>query len=334
MQDMNMRKFILELSEKVLDGNPVTQSEAEQLAQCSGSDLIALFAEASRIRELFFGNEISLCSIINAKSGQCPEDCAFCAQSVHHRTDIKVYPLVQPDEMVEQARHASDAGSECFGIITSGSGITDQRELETICDAVRTISTSVAVRPSCSLGIIDLKTAVTLREAGVSLYHHNLETAESFFPEICSTHEYCRDVETVLNAKRAGMKVCSGGIFGLGETFSQRIELALLLRKLEVDSIPINFLDPVEGTRLEGVENLSPLECLTIIAVFRFILPDRKITVCGGRERNLRELQSWIFAAGANGMMTGDYLTKKGRSPRQDNQLLVDLGLHAAKFEQ
>jgi len=325
-----MHRNLSKLTQKILDGYRISQQEAEQLAKINGPDLMFLFAWTSMLRRHFFGGEISLCSIINAKSGLCSENCAFCAQSSHHKTDAPVFPLVETEQIVESACLSEGHGSECFGIITSGSSLSSDDELERICAAVRKIVKRGKVSPSCSLGFIDYRTAVKLKKAGVVTYHHNLETAKSFFPHICTTHAYQDDVETIKAAKRAGMKVCSGGVFGLGETMSQRIELAFLLRDLDVDSVPINFLDPIPGTILQHADYLVPLECLHTIAIYRFILPDRKITVCGGRERNLRELQSWIFAAGANGMMTGDYLTKKGRSPQADKQLLIDLGLRPA----
>lgn len=327
---MHLKTVIDEMTERVCSGERLTADEALQLAGAQGADLLQLFAGASRIREQQFGSEVSLCSIINAKSGRCPENCSFCAQSAHHSTETPVYPLVNADTIAEQARQAEQLGSECFGIITSGTGISAGTELEELCTAVRRIAAEGNVDPSCSLGIIDFETALALKEAGMVTYHHNLETAASFFPSICTTHRYEEDVETVKNAKRAGLKVCCGGIFGMGESVAQRIELALLLRELEVDSVPINFLDPVPGTALQDADFLTPIDCLKTIALYRFLLPDRKIAVCGGRERNLRELQSWIFAAGASGMMTGDYLTKKGRNPDADRQLLVDLQLTVA----
>ena len=158
-------------------------------------------------------------------------------------------------------------------------------------------------------------------------YHHNLETSRSFFPRICTTHDYEDDVATIRAAKSVGLRVCCGGIFGLGESFAQRVEMALTLRELAVDSIPLNFLNPVAGTRLEAADNLTPLECLTIIAVYRFLLPGTRLAVCGGREKNLRELQSWMFLAGADGTMTGNYLTTPGRPPELDRQLMKDLEL-------
>ncbi|HWI40121.1 MAG TPA: biotin synthase BioB [Verrucomicrobiae bacterium] len=326
-----MMKFVLDTTERVLGGEMVTETEALRLAELQGSDLLALFLGATRLRERFVGKEIHLCSIINAKSGRCPENCAFCAQSAHHKTAAPVYPMVEEERMVEGAREAEKNGSSCFGIITSGTGINGGEELDRICRALRRIRSETGIIPSCSLGIIDRQTAERLREAGAETYHHNLETARSFFPNICTTHDYELDVETVRAAKAAGMKVCCGGIFGLGESAAQRVELALTLRELEVDSVPLNFLNPIEGTRLENAAFLTPMECLAAIALFRFVLPASKIAVCGGREKNLRDLQSWMFFAGANGTMVGNYLTTTGRDASLDLQMFADLELAVSR---
>jgi biotin synthase len=324
-----MRTFIRKIADRVLEGAAVGGDDALRLVGAEGSDLHLLFAEASRIREHFKGGAASLCSIINAKSGRCPENCAFCAQSSAHTTNAQVYPLVDEEEIVRCAKGAERNGARCYGIITSGTGIKPGKELETICRSLRRIRSETGLDPSCSLGILGEGTALLLKEAGMVTYHHNLETSRSFFPNICSTHDYEEDLETVRAAKRAGLKVCCGGIFGLGENFSHRIELAETLRKLDVDTVPINFLNPVQGTRLAEAQFLTPMECLKIIALYRFMLPDKSLTVCGGREKNLRELQSWIFLAGASGMMTGNYLTTPGREPDQDRQMLTDLGMAA-----
>ena len=324
---MTQRIFIQQTADRVLSGSVLDADDALRLAAVEESDLYLLFAEASRIREYFKGNSASLCSIINAKSGRCPENCAFCAQSSAHATNAQVYPLVDEEEIVNCARSAEQNGARCYGIITSGTGIQPGAELEKICRAVRRIKAETGIDPSCSLGILDHKTALVLKEAGMVTYHHNLETSRSFFPNICTTHDYEDDVETIRAVKQAGLKVCCGGIFGLGEGFSHRVEMAETLRELDVDTVPINFLNPVEGTRLADAAFLTPMECLRIIAVFRFMLPEKNLTVCGGREKNLRELQSWIFLAGASGMMTGNYLTTPGRAPEQDRQLLTDLGM-------
>lgn len=324
---MSIRKFVQKMADDVMAGAVLEAADAVRLSEVSGSDLHLLFAEASRIREHYKGNTASLCSIINAKSGRCPENCAFCAQSAAHKTNAQVYPLVDEEELVRCARSAEQNGARCYGIITSGTGIKPGAELEKICRALRRIKAETSIDPSCSLGILNAGTAQQLKEAGMVTYHHNLETSRSFFPNICTTHDYQDDVETVLAVKRVGLRVCCGGIFGLGEAFSHRVELAETLRELDVDTVPINFLNPVEGTRLADADFLTPMECLKIIAIYRFMMPGKCLTVCGGRERNLRELQSWIFLAGASGMMTGNYLTTPGRAPEQDRRMLADLEL-------
>lgn len=324
---MKLRDYIQKLTDKVLTGGVIAADEALKLSAASGNDRYLLFAEAARIRDYFVGNRVHLCSIINAKSGRCAENCAFCAQSSHHDTGVEIYQLVDEEEMVRCAKLAEQNGAGCFGIVTSGTSINKADELDTLCRAVSRIKTETGISPSCSLGIMDDDTALCLKNAGMKTYHHNLETARSFFPQICTTHNYEEDVSTIRAAKSVGLRVCCGGIFGLGESFTQRIEMALTLRELEVDSIPLNFLNPVAGTRLETADNLTPLECLTIIAIYRFLLPGKRLSVCGGREKNLRELQSWMFFAGANGTMTGNYLTTPGRPPELDRQMLKDLEL-------
>ena len=312
------------LVERVMTGHRITNNEAQKILQATGSELSYLFAGAHKLREQFRQNSIGLCSIINAKSGRCAENCAFCAQSTHADTNTPVYPLKSKDEIVAGARQADAGSGHCFGIVTSGTRVAKGPELDTILEALAEIRSTTSIKPSASLGMLDQETAEALAKAGCNTYHHNLETARSFFPAICTTHDYDEDVETVRVAKAAGMRVCCGGIFGLGESFEQRIELAETLRELDVDSIPINFLNPVQGTRLEGQSDLTPMDCLRIVAMMRYILPKKHITVCGGRETNLREFQSWIFMAGADGMMIGNYLTTSGRDEQIDLQMLKD----------
>jgi biotin synthase len=322
-----MNQLLSTIADRIIAGGSLSEAEALRLASVTGTDRFALFLAASRVKAHFVGEQVSLCSIINAKSGRCPENCAFCAQSAHHCTDVPVYPLVDEDALVAGARSAEQSGSVCYGIVTSGTSISPGAELDRICAALVRIRQETGIAPSCSLGIIDDVTARALRAAGAVTYHHNLETARSFFPAICTTHDYEEDVATVRAAKAAGMTVCSGGIFGMGETPAQRIEMALTLRELDVDSVPLNFLNPIEGTRLAGSRLITPHECLVTIALYRLLLPNRKITVCGGREQNLRDLQSWMFFAGANGTMIGNYLTTTGRGVADDWQMLRDLEL-------
>jgi biotin synthase len=322
-----MRDQINQWTEKVFADKRLNYEEGLRILNLKGADLGYLFAGAQLLREKFFGREIALCSIINAKSGRCKEDCAFCAQSFYHQADAPIYPLKGMEEIVAGAREAEKKGCRCYGIVTSGNRIEAGEEMDRLLSAIKEIRRTTSIRPSASLGFLDEAAAAALAGAGCVTYHHNLETARSFFPQICTTHDYQEAVETVREAKAAGMKVCSGGIFGLGEDLRQRVEFAMTLRDLEVDSIPLNFLAPVAGTPLGGRRDLTPMDCLRIIALFRFLMPDRHISVCGGREINLREFQSWIFLAGASGVMVGNYLTFRGRELTDDLQLIEDAEL-------
>jgi len=322
-----MKILLQNLADRIISGERLTEKEAIALTNVSGTDRFALFLAASRVKEHYVGNKVSLCSIINAKSGRCPENCAFCAQSAHHSSDVPIYPLVDEESLVAGAHAAEKNGSVCYGIVTSGTTISKGDELDRICRSLVRIREETGIAPSCSLGLLDEPTALLLKESGAVTYHHNLETARSFFPQICSTHDYEEDVQTVRAAKKAGMTVCCGGIFGLGESAGQRVEMALTLRELDVDSVPLNFLNPIAGTRLAESNFITPQECLITIAIYRLLLTDKMITVCGGREKNLRDLQSWMFFAGASGTMIGNYLTTSGRNTADDWQMLKDLEL-------
>jgi len=321
-----MSDWSIDLHRQVLAGTPAGTNDARRILGAHGAELSFLMAGAHLLRETGTNGKIHLCAILNAKSGRCAENCAFCAQSAHAKTAAPVYPLKSRSDIVAGALEADAAGARCYGIVTSGTRVTPGAEFEELLAAIREIRARTQIPPSASLGILDASTAAALAEAGCVTYHHNLETARSFFPQICTTHDYEEDVATIQVAKASGMQVCCGGLFGLGESSAQRIELALTLRELDVDSIPLNFLNPVEGTRLEGMRQLSPLDCLRIIVMFRYMLPNKRISVCGGRESNLRELQSWIFMAGADGMMVGNYLTTSGRDLALDHQMLSDAG--------
>jgi biotin synthase len=232
--------------------------------------------------------------------------------------------------MVEAARQAADAGAARFSLVTSGRGITNPREQEAILGAAEAIRGAAPVSLCASLGIVDRGFLKELKAAGVSRFHHNLETAASFFPKICTTHTFEDRVATIDAAKAAGLEVCVGGIFGMGESAAQRWEMAQAIKALEADAIPLNFLHPLPGTRLAHRPLLTPLEALQTIAAFRLFFPDRSLIVCGGRQVTLKSLASLIFAAGADSLMTGDYLTTKGRLPEDDRQMLADLGLELA----
>jgi biotin synthase len=230
--------------------------------------------------------------------------------------------------MVENAKKAGEDGAHMFGIVTSGTEIGSDREWNEILRAVHEIKSS-GIKPCASLGMLNRQQAHELKKAGLYRYHHNLETSRSFFPSICSTHDYDEDIRTVRAAKEAGLSTCSGGIIGLGEQMEQRIELALTLKELDVDSVPVNILNPIQGTPLAGAAPLHPLEILMTLALFRFILADKDIKLCGGKEKNLRQVLPLALVAGCNSLMTGNYLTTTGRDTQLDLEMIQDLGLVA-----
>lgn len=326
-KSLNPLKRLLFLEEKILRGVELNPDEGLFLMDYPEERTFDLIASTNRIRIAFKGNEIRLCSIINAKSGLCPEDCTFCAQSARYTTGVKTYPMVDVETITAGAKDASRNGAREFSIVTSGKGIRKTKEVETLKEAIRKISMETPLESCASLGILDEDTLLSLKKAGLHSYHHNLETSRSFFPNVCTTHDYEEDVAVVKRAKKLGFHVCCGGIFGMGESRRQRIELAMTLKELDVDSVPINFLNPRPSTPLENADFLTPIECLKIIAAFRFILPTKELIICGGREVNLRDLQPLIFAAGANGMMIGNYLTTPGRDINKDLRMIEDLGL-------
>ena len=302
-------------------------SDWQELFGLSWADFWPILQKTSTVRESHFGRRVRLCVIINAKSGLCSEDCAFCSQSVKAHTGVSTYPLLPQAKLVEAAQAAAEAGAGRFSLVTSGRGIAAARDKEAILAAVAAIREAVDIKVCASLGIVDRQFLNELKVAGVDRFHHNLEAAASFFPEICTTHTFAERVATVEAAKAAGMSVCVGGILGLGENLAQRWELAQAIKELDPDAIPLNFLHPLPGTRLSHRQQLSPLEALKIIAAFRLTFPYKTIIICGGRQPTLRSLAPLIFAAGANGLMTGDYLTTKGRLPEDDRLMLEDMGL-------
>jgi biotin synthase len=226
-------------------------------------------------------------------------------------------------EIIEKALQSKKDGAMRYSMVTSGLMLTE-KELDTVCRAAEAITAQTGLTVCGSLGVLTEARARSLREAGISVYHHNLETSRSFFPQVCTTHDYDDDIETVRLAKASGMKACSGGILGLGETWEQRVEMAFTLKELDVDGIPMNFLNPIPGTKMEGRPLLAPMEALKCIALYRFINPDKNILICGGREVTLRDFQSWIMLAGANGFMIGNYLTTQGRTIKTDMEMLKD----------
>ncbi len=318
--------FIERLKNKAIRKKEVTISEALELFIEGSSNPFRVMVESSEVREHFKGKEIILCSITNAKSGKCSENCKFCAQSSHYPTDVLSYPLKTATEMITEAKEAARCGAEFFSIVTSGKRIKAKKEWNEIFKAIKGMN-KIPIHACASLGLIDNEKALELKAAGLFRYHHNLETSRSYFRHICTTHDYEEDVETIRNVKKAGLSVCAGAIFGMGESITHRIELAATLRELNVDSVPLNILNPIKGTPLSHMQQLAPLEILMTIAVFRFMLPDKDIKLCGGKEKNLRQLLPLGIIAGANSLMTGDYLTTTGRDSKLDMEMIADLGL-------
>jgi biotin synthase len=310
----------------VLDGKAIDHEQARALGATQGADLWRLFAAASAIREQFRGTSVDICSIVNAKSGACSEDCAYCAQSAHHRTTAQVYPLISVDRMAEAARSAKANGAKRFCIVTSGRGIDSRDDLAAIAQGIRLVR-DAGLSPCATLGTLDRDQLAFLRDAGLERYHHNIETSRDHFSRICTTHTFDERIEVLQNALSLGLSACSGGILGMGETVEDRISMAFELRDLAVDSVPVNFLMPIPGTPLGETRPIPPLEALQAIALFRFILPTKEIRVCGGRGTTLRSLHPLIFAAGSDGFMIGNYLTKAGLAPSEDLTMLADLGL-------
>lgn len=290
-----------------------------------------LFPLANALRERHKGHWVKLCGIVNAKSGRCPERCDFCAQSAHFETASPEYPLMTEDEIVARGLEAREKGVREFSIVTSGTSLEDEREVATVAGAIRRL-TAEGIETCVSIGLASDKTMETLKAAGLVNFHHNLETAKSFHSEIVKSHTFDEELQTIVDAKAKGFQTCAGGIMGMGESKAQRVELAMTLRATGVSHIPVNFLSPIEGTPLHGKaidedRKLTPMECLRILAVYRLMMPDQDIFAMGGREVNLRELQSMVFFAGANGMMVGGYLTTSGRNHHTDLHMIRDLGL-------
>ncbi len=327
--DVTIHQRLSELGQRILGGGDVSRDEAAFLFQLkSPSDIFDLLAWANRIREHFKGNKVHLCSIVNAKAGGCSENCSFCAQSAFHQTGSPKYGFIDPEPVSAAADEANLKGVTAVGLVAAWKGLNEGPMLDEVCDRIREMAQGGKVRPDASLGIIkSSRVAERLKEAGLECYGHNLESSRRFFPKHCSTHSYEDRIETIRHLKNAGLKICSGGIIGMGETWEDRLDLAFSLKEIGANVVPINILNPIPGTPFEKNPPVPPLEILQTIACFRFILPRQEIMVAGGRTVNLRDLQSMIFTAGASALMVGNYLTTLNQSVDKDLQMLKDLGL-------
>jgi biotin synthase len=313
-----------ELADKALNNELLSGEEALQVLSSSDEELLNLLQAAYRVRKHYYGNKVKLNMIINAKSGLCPEDCGYCSQSIVSTAPIEKYSLLDKDTLLAGAREAMARKAGTYCIVASGRGASD-REIDQVIEAVREIKQEMPLKICCCLGIVSEEKARRLREVGVERYNHNLNTSAQHHGNITTTHTYDDRVATVENVKQAGISPCSGCIVGMGETHKDIYDMAVSLRTLDADSIPVNFLHAIPGTPLEGMDQLNPRYCLKVLALFRFINPSKEIRISGGREVNLRSLQTLGLYA-ANSIFVGDYLTTAGQDMSSDHQMIEDMG--------
>ena len=317
------------ISRRIIKGEgEITRDEARDLFSLphDGEDVYDLFYAAHKVRRHFHGNKVTFCSILPSKFGNCSEDCAYCAQSAHFDTGIEPHKMMEPDEVAGACEDSRNRGASAFGIVNSGRG-PNKKEWPAVMDAVKKMKDVDGICHCATLGKLDESQARDLKEAGIRRINHNIETSREFFPEIVSTHSWQERVDTLKIAREAGLELCSGCIFGMGESIEDRVSLAFSLKELNPSVTPVNFLYSIPGTPLSHVEPLKPLEILKIIATMRLILPRVDLKVGGGREKNLRDVQSWIFYVGATSALIGNYLATYGRQNEEDLRMIEDLGL-------
>ena len=309
------------LKDKVLNGAYINKDEAVSLIN---TDLNELRKYAEEIRQKFCGNSFSLCTIINGKSGRCSEDCKYCAQSIHFKTNVEEYDILDEKIIIDSAKSNYEKGVHKFSIVTSGKRLT-QEQVEKLCEIYKNLHKECSIELCASHGLLSYNDLKKIKESGVIRYHNNLETSRNYFKKICTTHTYDEKIETIKNAKKAGLEVCSGGIIGLGESMEDRIDMALTLREISVNSIPVNVLNPIKGTPLENAEPLSYEEVMRTLAIFRFILPKAEIRLAGGRAL-LRDKGLNALKSGVNAAISGDMLTTSGIKTSEDIAMLKELG--------
>jgi biotin synthase len=320
--------FIISCRDKVLSGQKISEEEAEKLVNVSDESLHVLSDAANEITRTLCGDVVDVESLINAKKGKCQEDCSFCSQSAFYKTEIDTYKLLPAETIVQNAMLAKEDGVKSFCLVCAWRGPTE-KDFEQISTIIKKINEEVGIEVNCSLGFINQDMAIKLKKLGVKRYNHNLEASRSFFSKICTTHSYEERMKTNLIVKDVGLELCCGGIIGMGETRMQRLELGLDLAKLSPEECPINMLVPQKGTPLELQTRLSIHEILRIIAVFRFLMPRTILKIAGGREVYLANDQEKVLLGGANGIITGGYLTIDGNSPSDDFQMISKIGLEA-----
>ncbi|WP_066392990.1 biotin synthase BioB [Neobacillus mesonae] len=313
------------LAKNVIEGYELSKEEAKEILFSKDEEILSLVNAAYEIRRHYYGKKVKLNLIINAKSGLCPEDCGYCAQSIKAKTEIDRYTLISKQTIVEGAKEAKKNKIGTYCIVMSGRRPTNN-EVDTVISAVEEIKNEVDQIKICAcMGLVTEEQAVRLKTAGVDRFNHNINTSANHHTNITTTHDYDDRVNTIENVKKAGISPCSGVICGMGETEDDIVEMAFALKDLDADSIPVNFLHPIKGTKLEDLDDLTPLKCLKILALFRFVNPTKEIRISGGREFNLRSLQNLgLFIA--NSIFVGDYLTTDGQAAKEDYQLIQDLG--------
>lgn len=310
-----------QIKDKIINGIDITYNEALSLINAPFDELLNC---ADEIREHFCKNIFDVCSIINAKSGRCSEDCKFCAQSAHYKTDISEYPLLDKDKIVKEALYMAEKGVLRFSIVTSGKALTD-KDVDIIAEVIKEIKSKSNISICASLGLLSASNFEKLKNAGLERVHNNLEASKNYFPKVCSTHTFEDKVNALKKAVSSGLSVCSGGIIGLGETMHDRIDLAFSLKELDIKSVPLNILSNIKGTPYENNKRLSESEILRTAAIFRFILPDAFIRLAGGRAQ-LSDSGKKAFLSGINAVITGDMLTTSGISVDTDMQMIKDTG--------
>ncbi|QCJ41329.1 biotin synthase BioB [Bacillus sp. S3] len=313
------------LARNVIEGYELTKEDAKGILVSKDEDILSLVNGAYAIRRHYYGKKVKLNLIINAKSGLCPEDCGYCAQSINAKTEIDRYTLISKQTIVEGAKEAKRNKIGTYCIVMSGRKPTN-KEVETVISAVQDIKNEVEQIKICAcMGLVSEEQAVRLKTSGVDRFNHNINTSANHHENITTTHNYDDRVQTIENVKKAGISPCSGVICGMGETDEDIVDMAFALKELDADSIPVNFLHPIKGTKLENLDDLTPIRCLKILSLFRFVNPTKEIRISGGREFNLRSLQNLgLFIA--NSIFVGDYLTTDGQCADADYQLIKDLG--------
>lgn len=312
------------MAARVLDGETIDHDEALAILGSDDDELMDVLAAGYKIRKRHFDDTVQFYFLMNAKSGLCPEDCHYCSQSKISDAPIPKYNILKRDRLLDAARIAKEHGAKTYCLVISARG-PNERELAAVEAIVPEIKQQFGLDVCACLGLLDRQQADRLKACGVDRVNHNLNTSESHYGDICTTHTYADRVQTLRNVRDAGMEMCSGGIIGMGESHHDVVSMAMDLRDLGVQSIPLNFLNAIEGTPLEGNSELRPQDCLRALAMFRFVAPDRELRISGGRELHLRSLQPLALYV-ANSLFVGDYLTTKGQAPEQDIQMVADLG--------